>query len=111
MTRFATSNDAGSRWHRPVAVPSSKEGVYGTVLELVEDLGWPVESRDEAACTVVLSKKNGPLGGTSRITVTVTGPDGIPSSETNVASESEALLSRDKANVAAFCRKLWMRVT
>lgn len=111
MASFSTSPDAGSKWHRPVSVPSGREGVFGTVVELMEDLGWPVESVDEAACTLVATKANGFLGGTSRITVKVSGPDGIPSSDTHVTSESEALLSRDKGNVATFCRKLWMRVT
>lgn len=111
MASFSTSPDAGSKWHRPVSVPSNREGVFGTVRELMDDLGWPIESVDESACTLVATKKNGPLGGTSRITVKVTGPDGIPSSDTNVTSESEALWSRDKANVATFQRKLWMRVT
>lgn len=112
MARFATSADAGSKWHRPVAVPSGKEGVFGTVKELLEDLpGWAVESVDDDACKVVVKKPNGFLGGVSTVTIEVTGPDGIPASETHVTSESEALLSRDKGNVATFCRKLWMRVT
>ncbi|MEM8711466.1 MAG: hypothetical protein AAGG01_10975 [Planctomycetota bacterium] len=112
MARFETSANAGSKWHRPVAVPSGKGGVFGTVRELLDDLpGWDVESVDEEALTVHISKANGFLGGVSKIVVTVSGPDGIPSSETNVSSESSGLLSRDKSNVATFCRKLWMRVT
>jgi uncharacterized membrane protein YdfJ with MMPL/SSD domain len=111
MARFATSPTAGSKWHRPVAVPSARDGVFGSVQELVSDLGWNVESCDEATCTLIATKPNGLLGGTSRITVTVTGPDGLPSSETNVASESSSILSRDKKNVASFVRKLWMRTT
>ena len=112
MGRFQTDANAGSKWHRPVAVPSSKGGVFGTVTELLEDMpGWDVQSVDEDSCTVHVSKANGFLGGTSKITICVSGPDGIPSSETNVTSESDGLLSRDKSNVSTFCRKLWMRVT
>lgn len=112
MARFATSTDAPSKWHRPVAVPSNKEGVFGTVRELLDDLaGWTVDSVDEESLTVHVTKPNGFLGGTSKVTIVVSGPDGIPSSETNVTSESEAVLSRDRSNVATFCRKLWMRVT
>jgi len=112
MGRFETSSAAGSKWHRPVAVPSNKAGVFGTVRELLEDLaGWNVESVDEPNCSVHVSKPNGFLGGTSEIVITVSGPDGIPSSETSVVSESDGLISRDKSNVATFCRKLWMRVT
>ncbi len=55
---------------------------------------------------------NGFLGGTSRVTVTVKGPDGMPSSETHVVSESTGgLFAKDRANVARFCEKFWMRVT
>ena len=36
----------------------------------------------------------------------------MPSSETNVRSESQGgLLNKDRANVAQFCEKFWMRVT
>lgn len=112
MGRFQTDAAAGSKWHRPVAVPQGKEGVFGSVRELLDDLpGWSVTDVDEAAWTVRVSKPNGFLGGTSRITIRVDGPDGIPSSETHVTSESEGLLSRDKKNVATFVRKLFMRVT
>ena len=112
MGRFETSQDQASKWLRPVAVPSSKGGVFGTVRELLDDLaGWDIESVDEEGLSVQVTKKNGFLGGTSKIVITVSGPDGIPSSETSVTSESDGLLSRDKSNVSTFCRKLWMRVT
>ncbi len=112
MGRFETNPAAGSKWHRPVAVPSSKEGVFGSVRELLDDLpDWKVESVDEEALVVNVTKANGFLGGTSKITVRVSGPDGIPSSETSVVSESDGLLSRDKSNVTTFVRKLFMRVT
>lgn len=112
MGRFETSQSAGSKWHRPVAVPSGKDGVFSTVRELLDDLGgWNVESVDESSLTMRVTKANGFLGGTSKIQITVSGPDGIPASETNVSSESTGILSRDKSNVATFCRKLWMRVT
>ncbi|MEM9378672.1 MAG: hypothetical protein AAGB93_01900 [Planctomycetota bacterium] len=112
MGRFETSAAASSKWHRPVAVPSGKEGVFGTVRELLDDMGgWEVDAVDEAECCVRVSKANGFLGGTSKIEIRVTGPDGIPSSETHIVSESDGLLSRDKSNVATLCRKLWMRVT
>lgn len=112
MGRFETNPNASSKWLRPVAVPSSKGGVFGTVRELLDDLqGWDVESVDEEALRVHVTKKNGFLGGTSKIVITVSGPEGIPSSQTDVTSESDALLSRDKSNVSTFCQKLWMRVT
>lgn len=112
MGRFETSANESSKWLRPVAVPSGKGGVFGTVRELLDDLpDWNVDSVDEEGLRVHVTKKNGFLGGTSKIVITVSGPDGIPSSQTDVQSESDGLLSRDKSNVSTFCRKLWMRVT
>lgn len=112
MARFETDPAAGSKWQRPVAVPSNKDGVFGSVKELLDDLaGWEVASVDDDAKVVHVTKANGFLGGTSKIVITVSGPDGIPSSETTVVSESDGLISRDKGNVATFCRMLFMRVT
>ena len=113
MGSFSTSDGHSKRWHQPVKVPQAKEGIYGSAKELVDDLdGWNLERADDEALELHVTKSNGPLGGTSRITIKVSGPDGIPSSETNVTSESSgALLSRDRSNVATFCEKFWMRVT
>ena len=112
MGRFESSQQHSSKWQRPVAVPSGKSGVFSTVRELLDDLpGWKVDSVDEESLTVHVTKANGFLGGTSKIVIQTTGPDGIPSSETTVSSESDGLFSRDKGNVATFTRKLWMRVT
>lgn len=112
MGRFETSDSNSARWHRPVKVPQAKGGVFSAARELVDDLdGWNVERVDEDALSIHCTKANGFLGGTSKITITVTGPDGIPSSETSVVSESDGILSRDKKNVASFCQKFWMRVT
>ena len=72
---------------------------------------WEVSSADAENLTITCSRKNGFLGGTSTIVVRVTGPEGIPSSETHCSSESRgALLSRARSNVAEFVRKFWMRV-
>ncbi|MEZ6014681.1 MAG: hypothetical protein R3F49_06185 [Planctomycetota bacterium] len=113
MGRFETNDSHTNRWHQPVRVPRAKEGIFEAARELVEDLdGWTLERSDEAALTLYASKSNGLLGGTSKVTITVKGPQGIPSSETHVVSESSGgLFSKDRANVAAFCEKFWMRVT
>lgn len=113
MGRFETSDAHSNRWHRPVRVPRAKEGIFATARELVEDLdGWTLDRADEEQLVLHVTKSNGLLGGTSRVTIKVTGPDGIPSSETHVASESSgALVPKDRANVAQFCEKFWMRVT
>lgn len=113
MGRFETSAEHGNRWHQPVRVPINKADVFGSAREMVDDLeGWVVKSVDEEALTITCERRNGFLGGTSQIVVRVDGPDGIPNSETSCASESQGgLLSRDRANVAEFVRKFWMRVT
>lgn len=113
MGRFETSDAHPNRWHQPVRVPRAKEGIFEAARELIEDLdGWQLDRVDGERLELHVTKKNGALGGTSRITVTVKGPDGLPSSETHVASESTgALFAKDRANVATFCEKFWMRVT
>ena len=110
---FETSDAHSHRWHQPVRVPRAKEGIFETARELVEALdGWKLERADEQRLELHATKSNGFLGGTARITVTVKGPDGMPSSETHVRSESQGgLLNKDRANVAQFCEKFWMRVT
>ena len=112
MGAFETSEAAPNRNHQPVRVPISKENIFGAAKEMCDDLdSWNVVSTDDKALTITCEKQNGFLGGTSRIVVTVDGPDGIPSSTTSVRSESSgALLSRDKGNVAEFIRKFSMRV-
>lgn len=113
MGRFETSDAHPNRWHQPVRVPRAKQGVFETARELVESLdGWKLEHVDEAKLELRATKSNGLLGGTARVTVTVKGPDGMPSSETHVVSESTGgLFPKDRANVARFCEKFWMRVT
>jgi hypothetical protein len=112
MGRFETSGDHPNRWHQPVRVPTGRGDIFGAAKELVDDLdGWEVSSADAENLTITCSRKNGFLGGTSTIVVRVTGPEGIPSSETHCSSESQgALISRDRSNVAEFVRKFWMRV-
>jgi len=113
MGRFETSDAHTNRWHQPVRVPRAKEGIFATARELIEDLeGWQLERVDEANLVLHATKANGLLGGTSRVTITVKGPQGIPSSETHVVSESSGgIVPKDRANVAQFCEKFWMRVT
>lgn len=112
MGSFATSDGQKSRDHQPIRVPIQRGSVFQSAREMAEDLsGWTVESADEAAGRIVCRKQNGFLGGTSTITITVEGPDGIPSSTVHVASQSgAALLSRDKANVAEFVRPFFRRI-
>ena len=113
MGRFETSLDHPNRWHQPVRVPVNKGDVFGAAKEMVDDLdGWTVQGADDQALTITCEKKGGMLGGTATITIRVEGPDGIPNSETHCVSESSGgLMSKDKANVAEFVKKFWMRMT
>ncbi|MAG62930.1 MAG: hypothetical protein QGI93_05950 [Planctomycetota bacterium] len=113
MGKFETDEDHPGRWHRPVCVPIGKEDVFGSALEMLEDLSrWSVRSVDKDGLSATYERNNGPLRGTSTIVVRVEGPDGLPNSQTHCSSQSDgALLSRDKANVAEFIQKFWMRVT
>jgi len=111
--RFETRDQHSKRWHQPVRVPRNKRDVFGAARELVDDLsGWVVLAVDEQGLKIDCERDNGLLGGKSRIVVQVKGPDGIPNSETHCSSVSTgALVPRDKANVAEFVQKFWMRLT
>lgn len=112
MGSFATSDEHKNRNHQPIRVPTQQGHIYGAAKEMIDDLdGWEIVSEDEAKHELVCKKSNGFLGGTSTITITVEGPDGVPSSTVNVRSESEGgLLSKDKGNVAEFIRPFFRRV-
>ena len=112
MGSFATSDEHKNRNHQPIRVPTQKGHIFQTAKEQVDDLeGWQLVSEDESAGVLVAKKSNGFLGGSSTITITVEGPDGVPSSTVNVRSVSEGgLLSKDKGNVAEFIRPFFRRV-
>ena len=108
---FRTRDDAAGRWHQPIRVPTLKADVLSAAREMCHDLGWSVVDVDEQRCEITCERRNGVLGGTSRIVVSVEGPDGIPSSTVHARSESSgAVLPRDKANVTEFVKKFTMRV-
>ncbi|MCP3920505.1 MAG: hypothetical protein GY711_33680 [bacterium] len=112
MGSFSTSESHSSRWHQPVRVPIRKQDVFGVAREMCDDLeSWKILGVDEEALTITCERTGGFLAGTAKIVVSVTGPDGIPSSETNVHSETGGgLLSKDKAIVTEFVKKFSMRV-
>ena len=112
MSSFATSDANKKRDHQPIRVPTQKGHVFRTAKEQIEDLsGWSLVSEDEAKGVLVVKKSNGLLGGTSTITISIEGPEGVPSTTVNVRSESAgALLSKDRANVADFVRPFFRRV-
>lgn len=112
MGSFATRDENKSPNHRPIRVPTQQGDVYQAAKEMVDDLtGWELTSEDEASGRLVCRKSGGFLGGTATITITVEGPEGIPSTTVNVRSESEGgLLPKDKANVAEFVKPFYRRI-
>jgi len=112
MGSFETSDQHPSLAHKPVRVPIRKEDVYRAAREMVDDLeAWTVVAADDERLLLRCERKGGLMGATAIITVSVEGPDGIPSATVNVRSESQGgLLSRDKSNVAEFVKPFHRRV-
>lgn len=109
---FETNDKETSQHLRPLRVPSLPSGIYGRAKEMVNDLpDWSLVSEDEASGTLICERKARLLGGTSRITIRVEGPEGIPSTTVSIKSEtSGGLLSHDKANVGEFMKPFHRRV-
>ena len=112
MGSFETSDRHAHASCQPIRVPILREEVYQAAREMVEDLsGWSLVRADDERLELHCAKKGGLLGGAARITVTVEGPDGIPSATVNVRSETDGgLLARDKANVTEFTVPFHRRV-
>ncbi len=109
---FETSDRESIQHLRPLRVPSLKQGIYSRAKEMVADLdGWSLVSEDEATGTLRCERKSRLLGGKARITITVEGPEGIPSTTVSIRSETDGgLLSHDKVNVAEFMKPFHRRV-
>lgn len=109
---FQTDTGHSNQRLQPLRVPMRKEHLFGAAKELVEDLSsWTLDSFDEEAATILCTRNGGFLGGPSRITIQVEGPDEIPNSVVHVRSETEkGLLKRDKANVLEFMIPFHRRV-
>jgi hypothetical protein len=109
---FETSDQNSGMHERPLRVPSLSGGIYQTAKELIDDLdGWKLLEEDAAKGLLVCERSARFLGGASRITIRVEGPEGIPSTTVNVRSESSGgLISGDRKNVAEFLRPLHRRV-
>ena len=112
MGSFETDEQHSNPSLKPLRVASRREGIYAQAKEMVADLdGWTLESCDDEQLVLVCERKGGLLGGTSRITIRVEGPEGIPSATIHVRSESSGgLRSRDKANVLEFMKPFHRRV-
>ena len=109
---FATSDSHPQMNLQPLRVPILQRDVFSAAKELIDDLpDWTLDSADEESLTLVCTRAGGALSGASRITITIEGPEGMPSSTVNCRSESEGgLLSRDKKNVLEFMRPFHRRI-
>ena len=112
MGSFATSDSNSHANLQPLRVPTLQPDIYSAAKEMVEDLAdWDLTSCDDKAFTLICKRGGGFLSGEATITITVEGPEGMPSSTVNCRSESSGgLLSRDKANVMEFMRPFHRRV-
>lgn len=97
---------------RPLHVALRREGLYQAAREMVADLGqWSLLSADDAATTLHCQRKGGLLGGTTRVTLRVEGPEGLPSSTIHVRAEAQGgLLSNEKSVVVEFMKPFIRRV-
>ena len=112
MGSFETDDQHSNPSLKPLRVASLREGIYEQAKEMVDDLdGWTLKSADDEARVLTCERKGGLLGGTATITITVDGPEGIPSTTVSVKSETAGgLRSRDKANVLEFTKPFHRRV-
>ncbi len=111
-THFETSEGHAQAHLRPLRVAMRIDAVYEEARDLVHDLpGWSVESADEAAYTLVCTRRKRLLSGGSTITIRCVGPAGVPSAVVHVRSESTGgWIARDKANVLEFLVPFTRRV-
>ncbi|MEO6711269.1 MAG: hypothetical protein ABI054_06045 [Planctomycetota bacterium] len=109
---FQTSDSNSAAELRPVRAAALQAGVFEEAKTLVSELpGWSLIAADEAQGRIECSKRNGFLCGTSRITITLESPAGIPSTTVNLRSESSGgLFHRDRQNIAQFVRPFHRRV-
>lgn len=112
MAGFQTSDDHARAELRPLRVAMRREELFAEARTMVEDLPrWTLERADEAALELVARRAAGFLGGGSRVTIRVEGPEGIPSATLHVSSTTEGgLLSNDKNVVLEFMTPFTRRV-
>jgi hypothetical protein len=111
-TSFESSDSHDQLYLKPLRVPSLKGGIYGTAKELVEALpDWTLDSEDEGQGLLCCTRSGRFLSGSSRVTIKVEGPDGVPSTTVTLRSETEGGLRKcDKANVVEFMKLFHRRV-
>jgi hypothetical protein len=111
MGSFETHSDASDPLLRPLSVALRREDLYSEARDRVADLaGWTLVRAEDASFTLHCERRGGLLSGTSRITLRVDGPEGIPSATLHVRSESGGLFGRDRANVRELLEPFTRRV-
>jgi hypothetical protein len=107
-------SDPGERHPRlrPLRVAMRAEEVFAEARNQVEDLpGWRLLEADEARGLLVCERRARLLGAPSRVTITVAGPDGLPSAEVCVRSETAGgVRAPDRRNVLEFMTPFHRRV-
>jgi hypothetical protein len=109
---FQTSDSHPALELRPVRAAMLQAGIFEEARTLVSELpGWSVIEADETRGLIECAVRGGPIFGSSRITITLDSPPGIPSTTVNVRSESSGgMFHRDRRNVAQFVRLFHRRV-
>ena len=109
---FQTSDSHAAEELRPVRVAVLQSGIFEEAKTLVSELpGCTLIEANAEQGRIECSKRNGFLSGSSRITITLQSPPGIPSTTVNLRSESSGgIFSRDRRNVAQFVRPFQRRV-
>ena len=109
---FETDDRQRDQGLKPIRVPLLKQGVFEEARNLASELaGWRLLEADEQRGVLVCERRMGLFGGTARVTITIDGPEGIPSATVRARSESSGgLFSRDRSVVQEFMKPFFRRV-
>ncbi|NUP95811.1 MAG: hypothetical protein HUU28_06565 [Planctomycetaceae bacterium] len=111
MGTFESSADSTSRLLRPLSVAMRREELYSEARDMIADLGgWKLVREDGQACVLEVERSGGLVGGSARITLAVTGPDGLPSATLSLKVTTSGLFGNPKAIVREFMEPFTRRV-
>jgi hypothetical protein len=90
MGRSFATDDREAHFHlKPLRVPILKQGVFEEARNLASELpGWRVVAADDSGLVLHCERRASSLSGTSHVTITFEGPEGIPSTTVHVHSET-----------------------
>jgi hypothetical protein len=107
---FQTSDAHPDPQLRPVRVAMRSDELWSEVCTMVDDLGWKVQSKDEQALVLVAERAGGLLSGAVKVTFTVEGPAGLPSSQVRLSCEGGGLFAGHEGVVKEFTTPFTRRV-